>query len=225
MSRLQFRHAHLSVQRLVNRQFEAIQVTVSASGLPGASPRNDEIGKAALMSSRRNRPVLLIPYHPGIAVHGHAAKLWSNPHGTVVIADDHHTLCRVTVSGPARIVSRHVARRQFPEITAQVAAQHGRNGKPLADPEYWFVQEIRVLVAQRKPLSANMLDANRPACNISADGQARHGEKPGYINDDNLPPYDCHLQHQREAAGRPADPINCSANSVKLRFNACSNGG
>ena len=164
------------------------------------------MGKAAFMGHRRNRPFLLIPYHPGNAVHGHAAKLWSNPYGTVVISDDHHTLCRVTVSGPARIVGHDIARRHFPKITAQVADQHGHNGKPVADPEYWFVQEITELVQQREPLSANSLDANRPTCSISAGGQAHHGKKPGYFEADNLPAYDQHLQHQREAAGRPADP-------------------
>jgi hypothetical protein len=195
-----------ALKRLIPQQFETIQVTASASGLPGASPRNGVIGKAAFMSHRRNRTVLLIPYHPGNAVHGHAAKLWSNRYGSLVISDDHHALSRVTVSGPARIIGHRTARRQFPEVTAQVASQIGHNGKAVADPEYWFVQEVAELVQQRERLSANTLDATRPACSISAGGQAHHGKKPGYFNADELPPYDQHLQHRREAAERPTDP-------------------
>lgn len=199
-------HPALPLTRLAGSQFEAIQVTVSADGLPGASPRNGDQGKAVFVGRLGRRPVLLIPYHPGNAVHGHAAKLWSNPYGTVVISDDHHSLSRVTVSGPARVIDHARVKREFPDIAAQVADQRGRHGAPLADPEYWFLQEVAELVQQREWLAAHTLEPGRAACTISAGGQARHGKKPGYFVADTLPPYDRGLQHAREMAGRPTDP-------------------
>ena len=196
----------LPLDRLLGAQFETVQITVSASGLPGASPRNGDVGKAAFVGRLGRGVFILIPYHPGNAVHGHAAKLWSNPYGTVVISDDHHALSRVTVSGPSRVVDHCQVKRDFPAIAAEAAAQRGHKGAPTPDPEYWFLQEVAELVQQREPLAANTLDPARPPCSISAGGQAHHGKKPGYFAADTLPPYDQDLQHQREAVGRPVDP-------------------
>ncbi|MGZ8244370.1 hypothetical protein [Methylomagnum sp.] len=199
-------HPALPLARLARSQFEAIQVTVSADGLPGASPRNGDQGAAVFVGRLGRRPVLLIPYHPGNAVHGHAAKLWSNPYGTLVISDDHRSLSRVTVSGPARVVDHARVKRDFPDIAAQVADQRGRHEAPRSDPDYWFLQEVAELVQQREWLAAHTLEPGRAACTISAGGQARHGKKPGYFAADTLPPYDRALQHAREKAGRPTDP-------------------
>jgi hypothetical protein len=196
----------LPMARLIGTQFEMIQVTVSAHGLPGASPRNGDIGKAAFVERRGKRVIVLIPYHPGNSVHGHAAKLWSNPYGTIVISDDHRALCRVTLSGPSWVVSHDRVKRDFPRAAAQVAAQCGHHDKVIPDPEYWFLQEVTELVQQREPLAANRLDPIRPTCSISAGGQARHGKKPAYFAADTLPLYDQSLQHAREAAGRPVNP-------------------
>jgi hypothetical protein len=200
----------LPLERLLDLQFEAIQVTVSASGLPGASPRNGDLGKACFVGRRGRGVFVLIPYHPGNAIHGHAAKLWSNPYGTLVISDDHHALSRVMVSGPSRVIDHRRVKRNFPAIAAQVAAQCGRNGTLLPDPEYWFLQEVAELVQQREPLVANTLDPGRPTCSISAGGQAHHGKKPGYFAADSLPPYDQDLQHERELMGRPVDPTGAT---------------
>jgi hypothetical protein len=106
----------LSLEHLLAMQFETLQVTVSASGVPGASPRNGDRGKAAFLGRRGRKAYLLIPYHPGNAVHGHAAKLWTNTYGTVVIFDDHSALISVTVSGPSRVISHEKAKRAFPMI-------------------------------------------------------------------------------------------------------------
>jgi hypothetical protein len=95
----------LSLERLLAMQFETLQVTVSASGVPGASPRNGDRGKAVFVGRHGRKTYLLIPYHPGNAVHGHAAKLWSNTYGTLVIIDDHSSLSMVTVSGPCFVIS------------------------------------------------------------------------------------------------------------------------
>ena len=196
----------LPLERLLGMQFETLQVTVSAGGLPGASPRNGDVGKAAFVGRRGRRVFVLIPYHPGNTVHGHAAKLWSNAYGTLVISDDHHTLCRVTVSGPCRVLNHEQVKRDFPTVAAQVAVQHGHHGKPIPVPEYWFLLHVVELVQQSEPLAANILDPGRPTCSISAGGQAHHGKKPAYFAADSLPPYDQDLQHEREAAGRPFDP-------------------
>lgn len=196
----------LPLERLLRTQFETIQATVSASGLPGASPRNGDLGKAAFVGRVGRRIVLLIPYHPGNAVHGHAAKLWSNPYGAVVISDDHHALSRITVSGPARVISHVRVQREFPDIASQLTTECGRNGTPVPDPEYWFLQEVADLVQERGVLPANTLDPVRATCSISAGGQARHSKKPAYFAADTLPRYDQHRQHAREEAGRPVDP-------------------
>jgi hypothetical protein len=74
---------------LLAQQFETLQVTVAADGVPGASPRNGQIGRAAYLGHRRGRAYVLIPYHPGNAIHGHAAKLWTNRRASLVVSDDH----------------------------------------------------------------------------------------------------------------------------------------
>lgn len=194
------------LEDLLRLQFELIQITVSASGLPGASPRNGDKGKAAFVCMHQNKVHVLIPYHPGNYIHGHAAKLWSNPYGTLVISDDHASLCRVIISGASTTIGQQQVEKHFPKIAAEVAGQRGRTGKPVPVPEYWFLQEVSQLVYQRERLSANLLAPGRETCSISAGGQARHNKKPAYFAANNLPQYDSVVQHERELAGRPMDP-------------------
>jgi len=196
----------MPIENLLARQFETFQATVSASGVPGASPRNGDIGKAAFLGRRGRKSYLLIPYHPGNAVHGHAAKLWSNSYGTIVIFDDHSALSSVTISGPSWVVDHDKVRQDFPSIAGEAMSGKRRNGMAIRDPEYWYLQEVADIVQQREPLSANLLDPGRPACSINAGGEARHGKKPAYFAADTLPPYDPSLQHEREKAGRLPDP-------------------
>ncbi|MDD5265762.1 MAG: hypothetical protein PHO08_01370 [Methylococcales bacterium] len=194
------------LQRLISRQFEMIQVTVSAAGLPGASPRNGDHGKAAFVAYCRNKPVLLIPYHSGNSVHGHAAKLWSNPYATFVVSDDHVSLTRVIISGPSRILTHRKVIQNFPSVAQEVAAQTGRTGMPIAEPEYWFLQEVAKLVQELEPLPANQLTPGRNACTINAGGMALHNKKPAYFAADSLPAFDQALHHYREHRDRPLDP-------------------
>ncbi|MDD1619911.1 MAG: hypothetical protein LUQ11_00405 [Methylococcaceae bacterium] len=196
----------LPLQRLIRDQFEMFQVTVSASGLPGASPRNGARGKAAFVASQHGRPILLIPYHPGNAVHGHAAKLWSNPYATIVVSDDHSALTRVIISGPSQIISHGQVIKHFPAIAHEVAAQTGRNNLPVAEPEYWFLQEVAALIQEREPLPANKLMPERSTCSISARGKALHNKKPAYFDAGSLPAYDPDLHHSRQRSGRLRDP-------------------
>lgn len=195
----------LPLERLLNAQFETFQVTVSASGLPGASPRNANRGKAAFVARRRGKTVLLIPYHPGNFIHGHAAKLWSNKYGSLTIFDDHTALTAVTISGPARVLSHETVERDFPHIARESAGQKP-NGVANPNPEYWYLQEVVELVQQTEFLAANSLDPQRPTCSISAGGSAKHDKKPAYFAANSLHPYNMNLQHEREAAGRPVDP-------------------
>jgi hypothetical protein len=196
----------LRLERLLGAQFEILQATVSASGLPGASPRNGDRGKAAYVGRRGTRTFVLIPYFPGNAVHGHAAKLWSNPYGELVIWDDHCALSAIAISGPSWTVAHRIVERDFPAIAAEVATRQNRKGAAATPPDYWFLQEVAEIVRQVEPLAANSLDPSRPTCGISAGGLAHHGKKPAYFAADTLPPYDQALQHEREAAGRPVDP-------------------
>jgi hypothetical protein len=196
----------LPLHRLLSKQFETIQVTVSASGLPGASPRNGDQGKAVFVAYRDDKPLLLIPYHPGNAVHGHAAKLWCNPYGTLVISDDHCALTRVMIYGPSQVISHGQVVSDFPEIAAEVAAQTQKHGMPVADPQYWFLQEVAELIQEREPLPANVLFPSRAPCTISAGGKALHNKKPAYFNADSLQAYDQDLHHRRESHGRYRDP-------------------
>ena len=196
----------LPLERLIDAQFEMFQVTVSASGLPGASPRNGDRGRAAFVERRNSKTYILIPYHPGNAIHGHAAKLWSNGFGSLVIWDDTWALTAATISGPSWVVTHDAAIRDFPSIAPKLNAELRRNGAPTSDPEYWFVQEVAQLTQQIEPLDANSLNPVRPTCSISAGGRAIHGKKPAYFAADTIPPYDQSLQHEREAVGRPLDP-------------------
>ncbi|MCI0467046.1 MAG: pyridoxamine 5'-phosphate oxidase family protein [Beijerinckiaceae bacterium] len=194
------------LESLLAMQFESLQVTVSASGLPGASPRNGGRGKALFLGRRGGKAYLLIPYYPGNAVHGHAAKLWSNPYGSIMIYDDHSALSAVTISGPSRVLTHERVRRDFPATASEAGGGGGDKQTAAHDPEYWFLQEVAEIVQQSEPLAANSLDPARPSCSISAGGEARHGKKPAYFAANTLPPYDQHLQHKREKAGRPLDP-------------------
>jgi len=195
----------LSLERLFNAQFETFQVTVSASGLPGASPRNGDRGKAAFVGRRGGKTFILIPYHPGNFIHGHTAKLWSNNYGSLMIFDDHTALTAVTIYGAARVVSHETVERDFAQIAREVVPC-GPNDIAAQEPEYWYVQEVAELVQQIEPLAPNSLDPQRPTCSISAGGHAKHGKKPAYFAASSLKPYDRVLQHAREAAGRPIDP-------------------
>jgi hypothetical protein len=192
------------LERLLAHQFEAIQATVTADGLPGASPRNGTLGKVGFVARDRKGARVLIPYHPGNSVHGHAGKLWSNPYGTLVISDDHWATTRVTVSGPARVLSHAKVKRCFPAAAiASGAGCHGSSAAAAHVPKYWFMQEVAEIVQETEPLAVHRLDPVRPACSISAGGQAKHGKKPAYFAAESLPAYDRHLQHAREASGRP----------------------
>ena len=196
----------MPLERLLAMQFETLQVTVSAGGVPGASPRNGDLGKAVFLARRGRKSYLLVPYYTGNAVHGHAAKLWSNPHGTVVIFDDHSTLSSVTVSGPSWVLAHEKVTREFPVIAREVASGERRNHSAAPDPEYWFLQEVAEIVQQRERLAANSLDPGRPTCSIRAGGEGRHDKKVAYFAANTLPAYDRSLQHEREKAGRLADP-------------------
>ena len=194
------------LERLLAAQFELLQITVSASGLPGASPRNGDIGKAAFVARRDSKTIILIPYFAGNAVHGHAAKLWSNAQGALAIWDDHTALSAVTITGPSRVVDHEWVERRFPNIASEVATRQKRNGTRAPDPEYWFEQEVAEILQQDEPLAASVLDPMRPTCSISAAGRALHGKKPAYFAADTLASYDQTWQHEREAEGRPVDP-------------------
>ncbi len=194
------------LERLIAKQFELFQATVSASGLPGASPRNGDIGKAAFVSRSRAGASVLIPYFAGNAIHGHAAKLWSNPEGAIVVWDDHTALCTVVLSGPSHVVAHEWVEKYHPDVAREIAERKKRLGTPAAAPEYWFVQEVAEILQQDEPLPRKTLDPMRPTCSIHAAGHALHGKKPAYFAADALPAYDQALQHERECEGRPVDP-------------------
>lgn len=198
------------LDQLIASQFELLQATVSSPGLPGASPRNGEIGKAAFVARHGSKTSLLIPYFTGNAVHGHAAKLWSNPQGAIVIWDDHTALSAITVTGPSRVIEHLRMMRRFPHIAKEMAARRKRNGSQASDPEYWFEQDVAEIIQQNEPIAQNILDKARPTCSIHAAGLALHGKKPAYFATDSLPRYDQAWQHEREAEGRPKDPSGVS---------------
>ena len=198
------------LDRLVASQFELLQVTVSSSGLPGASPRNGNIGKAAFVAQRGPKTSVLIPYFTGNAVHGHAAKLLSNPQGAIVIWDDHTALSAITITGLSRVVEHQWVERRFPHIVSEISTRQKHNGSQASDPEYWFEQEVAEIVQQDEPLAQSILDPARPTCSIHAAGPALHGKKPAYFAADTIAPYDQAWQHEREAEGRPTDPSGVS---------------
>ena len=213
------------MRQLVNAQFELFQVTVSASGLPGVSPRNGDLGGVAYMVPRGEHESLLIPYHPGNFIHGHAAKLWSNPRGAIVIYDDHTYRRSVTLRGPARVLSPEQARREFPLTVAEEVKRVCDVGGRRREPEYWFEQVVLDILIEADELGSMVLDDARPTCTISAAGQSAHGKKPAYFDAEVVNPYDQQLQHHREAQGRPKDPsglhharwVAASAEQIRLR--------
>lgn len=138
-------------------------------------------------------------------MHGHAAKLWTNSYGTVVIFDDHSSLSLVMSASPCFVVTHERVEREFPVIARQATGRRRRNEQPMPNPEYWYLQEITEIVQQREPLAANALDPGRPTCSINAGGEARDGKKPAYFAADTLPLYDQAVQHERERTGRPSD--------------------
>lgn len=191
---------------LVGGQFEIFQATVSASGLPGVSPRNGEIGRAGFVVRRGRRSFVLIPYFTGNGVHGHAAKLWSNPWSSLIIRDDHTTGSVVTLSGPTRIAPHSWIVAHFPAAAASIARRRRRNGAPADDPEYWFAQRVVDISLQDEAAPLTRLDPARGSCTLHAAGPAHHGKKPTYFAADSLAAYDMRWQHRREARGRPRDP-------------------
>lgn len=194
------------LEQLLGAQFELFQATVSASGLPGVSPRNGDIGQAAFVARQGKQPVVLIPYFTGNGVHGHAAKLWTNPHSSLLIWDDHTTGCVVTLSGPSHVAPHDWVSARFPEAPQKIAGRRHRNGAPADDPEYWFVLRVVDIRLQSETVALNVLDPTRAACSIHAAGPAHHGKKPAYFAADTLASYDMEWQHKREARGRPRDP-------------------
>jgi hypothetical protein len=145
------------------------------------------------IGQRAHKSYVLIPYHPGNAVHGHAAKLWSNTHGTIVIFDDHSALSSVTISGPSWVISHKRVRREFPLIAGKAASVRRHNKTPvlILNGSLWL-PILSILEGQHA--------ASTPA------GEARHDKKPAYLAANTLPTYDNLLQHEREKAGRPLDP-------------------
>ena len=111
------------------------------------------------------------------------------------------------VNGVYGVVAHEKVKRDFPLIAREVASGQRRNQMAVPDPEYWYLQEVAEIVQQRDSLAANFLDPARPTCSINAGGEARHDKKPAYFAANTLPPYDQLLQHEREKAGRPADPL------------------
>lgn len=202
----------LPIERLIETQYELLQMTVSASGLPGVSPRNGDRGMAGFVERRGSRTFVLIPYFPGNAVHGHAAKLWSNPQGSLLVYDDTGTGAAVTISGACSTLPHPQALRAFPQSARKVAAIRRRNGSPMPDPEYWFAQRVEKIVTQSETLPPYALDPARPTCAIHAAGLAYFDKKPAYFAADSLPLYDMHTLHRREAEGRRRDPSGAAHN-------------
>ncbi|QSA96860.1 hypothetical protein [Methylococcus sp. EFPC2] len=200
----------MPLEQLLADQFESFQVTVSATGLPGTSPRNGDRGKIAFVERRGKTVFVLVPYHPGNMVHAHTAKLWSNPYASLVVSDDHHALSRVTLSGPCSAWSHPTVQRKFPATAARTADRTGAKGKSSHEPAYWFVLELARLIQQTEPIRAHRLYEARPPDSISAGGRAQHGKKPDYFGAESVPPYDQALQHRRVAGGRPLDPTGLS---------------
>lgn len=200
----------LSLESLLSLQFETLQATIAADGVPGASPRNGQIGRAAYLGHYRGHAQVLIPYHPGNAIHGHAAKLWTNQHGSIVVSDDHSSLRRVTVSGPATFLSHEKAAKRFPEIARAVTHPEGGDEQSVADPVYWFVTQADRVMWETGLLARNELTAQRPVCGINAGGEGHHTKKPKYFDATAVDEYDVHLQHEREASPRPVDPTGAT---------------
>jgi hypothetical protein len=204
------------LESLLGKQFEIFQGTVSASGLPGVSPRNGDIGLAGFVTRRGKRTFVLIPYFTGNGVHGHAAKLWSNPVSSLLLWDDHTTCCAVTLSGPTRVTPHSWVAARFPEVAHKTNLRRRRSGAPAENPEYWYAQQVVDIRLQDEAVRLNSLDPARATCSIHAAGPAHHGKKPAYFATESLTPYDMDWQHEREARGRPRDPSGQSRRHWKL---------
>ena len=187
-------------------QFETAQVTVDASGLPGGSPRNGPIGGAAFIDSRKGKKYVLIPYHPGNAIHGHAAKLWSNRRAALVVTDDHTHRRRATITGESWVMSHEQVTKRFPSTSLAVTHPESGDSATVAEPVYWFVTRVDMVVWERELLPAYRLEPGRDVCTINAGGEGRHTKKPKYFDAGSIDPYDMGTQHLREASGRPIDP-------------------
>jgi hypothetical protein len=179
---------------------------VDWSALPGASPRNGQIGGAALVGTRRGRKYVLIPYHPGNAIHGHAAKLWTNRRAALVVSDDHTYRRRATISGVSRVASHAWVTKRFPAVSRAVTHPDGGAEATIASPLYWFVTRADEVIWERGVLPEYRLSEGRAVCTINAGGQGRHTKQPKYFDAGTVDPYDVAQQHHREAAGRPTDP-------------------
>jgi hypothetical protein len=194
-----------SLEELLAAQFESLQITVTSSGLPGASPRNGQIGGAAFVQTRRGRKHVLIPYHPGNAIHGHAGKLWTNRRSALMISDDHTYRRRAIISGVSWVASDAWVAKRFPEVTRAVTQPEGEAGA-VGSPVYWFVTRADSVVWERGLLPEYRLGEGRAVCTINAGGQGRHTKQPKYFDAGSVDPYDTVEQHHREAGGRPIDP-------------------
>lgn len=203
-----------TLAQFLSAQFEALQVTVDADGLPGGSPRNGPIGGAAFVGTRRGKQYLLIPYHAGNAIHGHAAKLLTNQRSALVISDDHTYCRRMTITGRSWVWSHDAIKKRFPTATCTVAPPDDETGLPgsesasapaVTEPAYWFVTRVDAMTWERERLPAYRLAAGREVCSINAGGEGRHTKKPKYFDAASIEPYDVTDQHRREALGRPTD--------------------
>jgi hypothetical protein len=148
---------------------------------------------------------VLIPYHPGNAIHGHAAKLWSNPSGSIVVSDDHTALRRATVSGHSTFLSHPAVARRFPDI-ARTVTHPDCDEQTVDDPVYWFVTRADHVVWESGTLAPTELTPERPVCGIHAGGEGRHTKKPKYFDAASVDAYDMQLQHLREVGARRVDP-------------------
>lgn len=195
-----------SLEQLLAAQFESLQITVASSGVPGASPRNGQIGDAAFVQTWRGRKYVLIPYHPGNAIHGHAAKLWTNRRSALVVSDDHTYRRRATISGASWVAGDAWTVKRFPEVARAVTQPDGDAEAAVAAPVYWFVTRADSVVWERGLLPEYRLSEGRAVCTINAGGQGRHTKKPKYFDAGSVAQYDTSQQHHREAVGRPVDP-------------------
>jgi hypothetical protein len=196
----------VSLEELLATQFETLQVTVDASALPGASPRNGPVGGAAFVETRRGRKHVLIPYYPGNAIHGHAGKLWTNPRAALVVTDDHTLRRRATIAGRSWVASHEWISKRFPELARSVTHPDGGDEQTVGTPVYWFVTRVDEVTWERSNLPKYKLTDGRGVCTINAGGEGRHTKQPKYFDAGGVEPYDVVNQHHHEVLGRPSDP-------------------
>lgn len=202
----ELRDAPVTLEDLLAAQFETLQVTVDASALPGASPRNGPIGGAAFVKTRRGKKHVLIPYYPGNAIHGHAAKLWSNQRAALVISDDHTIRRRATIAGRSWVASHEWVAKRFSELARAVTHPDGGEAQTIGTPVYWFVTRVDEVTWERSLLPQYQLAEGRAVCTINAGGEGRHTKQPKYFDAGSVEPCDTEKQHHRESLGRPTDP-------------------